>query len=166
MRGKEPAGGSFVSKGQKTRNTAVIGHFVLNARLAWRCRGHGHAGHLVASLHVDSILCPDLLAGGVVGNQDTRHLAGMVLVVVQRATRAAGLQSLSGPQKEYRRVAGMDLAATDTTLITGQHEPAIGEVGRSRDDSQKHGPDEHVSYPHWLTPFARCLTSPYHFQMA
>ncbi len=61
---------------------------------------------------------------------------------------------------------GMDLPATDPTLVGRQNISVIGEVTPSRDDSQKQDPNGHVSYLHGLTPFAICLTSPYHFQMA
>jgi hypothetical protein len=164
--GKKLAGGNLVLEGQKTRDATVIGPLVLNARLAWRRRGHRHAGHLVASFHIDSILRPDFLSDRMVRDQDAGYLARMMLLMMQRTPRAASLEFPSSFQENYRLMAGMDLPATDVTLIAGQDEPAISEVTPSPNYSQKQESNEHVSNPHWLTPFARCLTSPYHFQMA
>jgi hypothetical protein len=164
--GKKLAGGNLVLEGQKTRDATVIGPLVLNARLAWRRSGLRHAGHLVASFHIDSILRPDFLSDRVVGDQDTGYLARMVPLMMQRTPRAASLEFLSSLQEDNRLMAGVDLPATDVTLIAGQDEPTISEVTPSPNDSQKQESNEHVSNPHGLTPFAICLTSPCHFQMA
>ena len=166
MDGKELAGGGLFLEGQKTRNAAVIGPAILDARFAWRRRGFGHAGNLIAALNVGSILRPDFFCARVVGNQDTGHLARMVLLMMQRTTRAASLEFLSSLQECYRLMASMDLPAADITLVAGQNKPTISEVTPPPDGSQKQKPNEYIPDLHWLTPIAMSLTSPYHFQMA
>jgi len=63
-------------------------------------------------------------------------------------------------------VAGTDLPAADVTLTAGQYKATISKVTPSSDDGQQEESNQYVPDLHWLIPFAMCLTSPYHFQIA
>lgn len=85
------AGSRFFFECRQAGKTAIEGSIKLDSRLAWRGFRQGAAELFVGPFHVECLLPIDFYSSGAIGNQESGNLPRMVLFIMQRATRAAGM---------------------------------------------------------------------------